>query len=982
MTQGSFKRPIDMSVRFSLNSRTTDDPLHIGHQPSDGAGAATVPPGTTLPLTTAQRGLWFAQQLIPDTPIVIATFVELHGDLDIDLLDRVCRRGLTEVECLVRIIEIDGVPHQVVDRSADDVFPVVDVSDREDPAAAALDWMTADYTAGFDLLSDRLIRGAVLRLGERHYYWYSCIHHLVVDGYGAIRFMNRAAELYSAELAGSAGADSYVASRLDELVTAENDYRDSKRFRTDREYWMGKAADLPAPLSPAGVAGPPDVTPLRGGGSLPRELSRRLTAAAESYGSIDAAVTIAAVAAYFAIATDTSDVVLSLPVTGRTNAVLRKAAGMVSNVVPIRMQVGPDTTIGELVTATGLELTGALRHQRYRSEDLRADLAAADPTHATTGVELGGLYGPTINVMNFPTDLELGSVAGHFNVLTSGPIADMMVNLYPGADGTRIDILANHHLYDADTLGRHHDRLIRVLEAFADADPARRVLSVDTLTAVEHATLVPARGPAAPSPRTLAEIIDDAIDRAPDQIAITFHDRDAERGAVTYRDASRWASGVGRLLAERGAGPGRFVAIAVERSLDSVRSVWAVARSGAAFVPVDPEYPAERIRHLLSDSGAAIGITTRALRDRLPDDVDWVILDDVAHPADDSDSDGDHDGTRGRTAHLDDAAYMIYTSGSTGTPKGVVVTHRGLTALAAERRRNYHVGTDSRFLHNTSPSFDMAVGEQISALSASATLVVSAPGLAADELTDVMVRAGVTHALLTPTVLSTMDPERFTALELLGVGGEAVTAELVRRWAPGRAMRNGYGPTEATDIATVSALTTDGPITIGGPVHDFAVVVLDSRLRPVPCGVRGELYLAGPGLARGTTDCAASPRRASSPTRSGPAAGCTARVTWCPGGPASPTHQCSSTTAARTTRSRSAAAVSNSARSKPSSCPARTCGMSSPPCVTPRPARGWSPTSSPTRGPRSTPRPCAPGATNACPPDSYRTPSSSWRICR
>ncbi|MGC5256004.1 amino acid adenylation domain-containing protein [Gordonia sp. DT218] len=836
-----------------MNPRTIDDQIGAAERLPESRRTDDVA-SPRLPLTAAQRGLWFAQQLIPDTPIVIATYVELHGDLDIDVLDRVCRRGLTEVECLIRIGEVDGVPYQVVDRSGEDHFPIVDVRDHDDPAAAAHQWMVADYTAGFDLLEDRLIRGAVLRLADGHHYWYSCIHHVVVDGYGAIRFMNRAAELYTAELAGTgASDDSYAASPLEDLVAADAAYRDSKRFRTDRDHWMAKARDLPAPLSPAGVAGPPDITPLRGGGLLSPGLSGRLAAAAERYQSIDAAVTIAAVAAYFAIATDTSDVVLSLPVTGRTNAVLRKAAGMVSNVVPIRMQVDAATTVGELVKATGLELTGALRHQRYRSEDLRADLVAADPARATNGAELGGLYGPTINVMNFPTDLELGSVAGHFNVLTSGPIADMMVNLYPAAEGTRVDILANHHLYDRDTLDRHHERMMAVLEAFAEGDPARRVLSIDTLSDAERDTLVPAPGPIAPPPRTLGAIIDEAIVRAPDAIAFTHHDRGAEHGSATYREAGHWAAAVGRHLADRGARPGTFVAIAIERSLDSVRSVWAVARSGAAFVPVDPDYPTERIRHILTDSGSTVGITTRALRDRLPDDVDWLVLDDL----DDSDTacgepgEGESAGAATQTARVDDPAYMIYTSGSTGTPKGVVVTHRGLSALAAERRHSYRVAPDSRFLHNTSPSFDMAVGEQISALSASATLVVATPGLTPDELADVITRAGVTHALLTPTVLSTLAPERLTGLRMLGVGGEAVTADLVRRWAPGREMRNGYGPTEATDIATVAALTADSAVTIGGPVHDFQVMVLDSWLRPVPPGVRGELYLAGPGLARG-----------------------------------------------------------------------------------------------------------------------------------
>lgn len=829
-----------------MSSQSTDD----GRRTDDDRRRDDLRAGA-LPLTAAQRGIWFAQQLIPDIPIVTANYIELHGDLDIDLLDRVCRRGLTEVECLIRIVEIDGVAHQVVDRSADDEFPTIDVSGAADPAAAAAAWMIDDYTVGFDLTRDRLLRGAVIRLGARHHYWYSCIHHIVVDGYGAIRFMNRAAELYSAELIGGlAPADAYTASSLAEVIAADTDYQGSRRFHLDREYWIEKARGLPSPVSLSEESAVPDITPIRCVGSLPRDLDARLTDAATRYGSIEAAVTVAAVAAYFALVTDTSDVVLSLPVTARTNAVLRRAAGMVSNVVPIRVRVDPSTTIGDLVTATGLELTGALRHQRYRSEDLRADLATEEGSD--DAVELGGLYGPTINVMNFPTNLSLGPVAGHFHVLTSGPVSDLAISLYPGADGTTIELHANHHVYEDEWIAAQRRRLIGVLAAFAAGPADRRVVSIDTSLDEHERALVPARGRPVHRFDTLAEIIDTATAREPDRLAIVAYDNEGNRTDATYRAARSWATIVAGELVGRGASPGAFVAVALPRSLDSVRAVWATALSGAAFVPVDPDYPSDRIRHILTDSGARIGITSRALRGRLPDDVDWLILDELAEPA--SAIATDHPaGTRRpiRRAHLDDAAYMIYTSGSTGLPKGVVVTHRGLAALAAERHRSYRVTHNSRFLHNTSPSFDMAVGEQISALSSSATLVVAPAGCTPDELAELITDAGVTHALLTPTVLATLTPERLTGLEVLGVGGEAVTPDLVRRWAPGRAMRNGYGPTEATDIATVAILEADEPVTIGGPVHGFEIAVLDSRLRPVVPGLRGELYLAGPGLARG-----------------------------------------------------------------------------------------------------------------------------------
>ncbi|MDL9944055.1 amino acid adenylation domain-containing protein [Gordonia sp. ABSL11-1] len=818
--------------------------------PSD-SPTATV--GEPFPLTAAQRGIWFAQHLLPEVPIVIADVIEFTGGLDVDLLDEVCRRGLHDVGSgMLRLVEIDGEPFQVIDHTQSEAFARIDLRDRADPVAAAHEWMRADYTAPFDLLEDRLIRGAVLRLGDDHWFWYSCIHHIVVDGYGAIRFINRAAELYSALLSDADDAG-YSAPELTELLTAERDYRGSRRFRTDRDHWVAKAADLPEPISLADGAAVPDIVPIRAGGPFGSDLAERLAGAAERHGSIEAALIVAAVATYLSVATDTEDVVLSLPVTARTNAVLRRSAGMVSNVVPIRLRIRPDTTIGDLVRAVALELTGALRHQRYRSEDLLRELGGQGDSPS-----LGGLYGPTINIMNFPTDIALGPVQGHFSVLSTGPVADLTISVHPGAGGAmQVDLHANHALYDQQTLDDHHRRLVRVLDHLADAAAGDRIGDIDILTGPERAALVPATGRPSVEPITLARLISTAVEANPDGDAIVHPD-----GTLSYRKTWMQAARLADRLIAAGAEPEEFVAVVVPRSPGSVRAMWAVAATGAAFVPIDPDYPTERIAFMLDDSGATVGVTTAALRDRLPDHVDWIVLDDIAvadvvgkNPAVATHSDVITPvitPVRPRTPlRLEQPAYLIYTSGSTGRPKGVVVSHHGIANLAAERRIGYRVEPSSRFLHNTSPGFDMAVGEQIAALSAAAGLVVAPPGLTPAELAALIRDTGVTHALLTPTVLATLDVTDLDGLRMLGVGGEAVTTDLVRRWAPGRSMRNGYGPTEATDISTVAELHADRPVTIGRGVHGFELLVLDSRLRPVLPGTRGELYVAGPGVARG-----------------------------------------------------------------------------------------------------------------------------------
>ncbi|TWH16746.1 amino acid adenylation domain-containing protein [Rhodococcus rhodochrous J45] len=297
-----------------------------------------------------------------------------------------------------------------------------------------------------------------------------------------------------------------------------------------------------------------------------------------------------------------------------------------------------------------------------------------------------------------------------------------------------------------------------------------------------------------------------------------------------------------------------MIALAIPRSLESVTAVWATVRSGAAFVPVDPTYPADRIAFMLDDSAARIGITVAAHRDALPDEVDWLVLDEIdltdgpVAPIDDAD--------RPTVLRPDHPAYLIYTSGSTGRPKGVAVTHRGLASLAREERDRLQVTAAARVSHLASPSFDASIFEQMMALCAAAALVVVPPHVyGGDELAAVLRAQRVSHAFITPTALASLDPDSVPELHTLLVAGEALPPELVARWAVSRQVIDAYGPTEATIMTSLGdPLTVGEPVTIGTPSRGFRALVLDGRLQPAPVGVAGELYVAGPGLARGYHD--------------------------------------------------------------------------------------------------------------------------------
>ncbi|HEX9315614.1 MAG TPA: amino acid adenylation domain-containing protein, partial [Actinomycetota bacterium] len=412
-------------------------------------------------------------------------------------------------------------------------------------------------------------------------------------------------------------------------------------------------------------------------------------------------------------------------------------------------------------------------------------------------------------------------------------------------------------LFEPATIERMAGHLTRVLEAVAD-DPDIALGRIDILTGPERRQVLEAfndTGREVPA-ALLPELIESQVARTPDAPAVLF-----EGGELTYAELDRAANALAHLLIEAGAGPERFVALALPRSVEIVVATLAVAKAGAAYLPVDPDYPAERIAFMLADAAPVLVLTLAALAGGLPSvgDMAVLVLDDPATRAavEAMPTHAPTDAERTGALTLAHPAYLIYTSGSTGRPKAVVVTHAGLASFSAAEVDHFGVGPGDRVLQFSSPSFDASVLELCMSLPAGAALVVPPPGpLLGEALAAVLEEQGVTHALIPPSALATVPDaaagEGLAAFQGLIVGGEAASAALVARWAPGRRMINAYGPTESTVVATWSEALSPGTAPpIGSPIANTQTYVLDAALRPVPVGVPGELYIAGTGLARG-----------------------------------------------------------------------------------------------------------------------------------
>ncbi|WP_239003457.1 amino acid adenylation domain-containing protein [Nocardia panacis] len=798
------------------------------------------------PLSAAQLRWWVAQQLAPAVPLTVAMYLDLCGPVDAELTRRCARQAARELgspHLCFRVV--DGQPRQ---RVAEAELPVrvVDLAQRPDPVATALAQMAADYGAPLDPVADILTVATVFRIGPEHHLLYLRSHHIALDGVGAAAVLRRIGELYRAEVEGESAPPAGALS-VSELLADEAAYRSSPRAAADRDYWLEQLAGLGDPVGLAGDPALPRPHPLHVSGQLDEQTALALAGARARHGATFPELAAAAFACFLAAVSGSDEVVLSFPVTARPTAALRRSAGSLSNVVPLRLTGVRAATVGAVLGQVRTRVLGALRHQRYGYEDIQRDRGAH---HVVRGV-----FGPVLNVLGFVEPLRLGTVSGAVHLLSLGPVEDLLINGYqlgPDERTVRLDFQANPARYRAEALAWRHGLFLSYFGRFlsAESDCPVRSLAEHAADAVVAKT---------DSTWLLPDLLVSGMS------AENFAVQDGSR-TLSYRELDDWSSSLARELIAADAGPGESVVVAIARSLESVVALWAVAKAGACFVPIDPADPPRRITAVIADSGARVGLTVCAAWPALPYvalrtgvagefAVDWLVVDDPAvHLRVRARATGLLvDADRTRPLRPDNSAYLIYTSGTTGAPKGVAVTHRGLGALTDHLVERYRVTADSVVLHTHSPAFDAHLLELLAAFAVGARLVVEPPSImAGPELARLIGEHAVTHLLTTPAVLATLTPQDVPGLELVVVGGEACPAELVRRWAPYLRMCNGYGPTETTVMATqTEAMTPDGPVTIGHPLPGVRAVLFDSELRRAPLGARGELYLGGAGVAQG-----------------------------------------------------------------------------------------------------------------------------------
>ncbi|MET9662797.1 amino acid adenylation domain-containing protein, partial [Streptomyces sp. NPDC006510] len=808
---------------------------------------ASVSSDGLLALTSAQLGIWNAQRLEPDSPYyLVGDVVEISGGepVDTDALAEAVRATTEEAETLrLRVYDTPDGPRQAVSQEPVALPRVVDVSGAADPVAAAQALVDAERgraaEACREMVDRELYSRTVIRLSD-HEAWYTQLgHHLVFDGYTAAMLARRTAARYTALVRGTEPPRPAFGAFAD-LVAADRAYRDSDRFAEDRAYWVERFTPLPDLGDPDIAAGPPGRT-LTARAVVPPDETARLRAFADKEGVTWGEALIAGYAAFLHRMLGRTDVVFALPLMCRAGSTELRTPAMAVNVLPLRVTVRGGDGLGELSRRVAAAMREMRDHQRYRGEDLPRDLEVPGAGAL--------LHGRGINLKAFDLTIDFAGADGVMRNVAGGPPEDMGLSVLPTRDGgLLLGFEVDARAKDQAAVDSLLSGLRALLSGLTDGLPVGRIALTDDMDRLP-ADWCP---PALPgTPVDVPAALDTMAAADPGRTALVCGDDRLSAAGLAER-----VHRLARALRARGIGADDVVALALPRSADSVVALLAVLDAGAAFLPLDTAYPPERLRELIDDTRPVLVLTTGAGRSSTGR-VSWHTL--LGEAAGLSGAPLTADELAG-PRHPEHLAYVIHTSGSTGRPKGVLGRVGGLAALLHHQRSTVvaeaerAAGRRLRAAHTYSFAFDSAFDHLVWLLCGHELHVYDTETARdADALLAAYARDGIDIVDTTPSMASPLIDAGLLDRRptLLVLGGEATPPALWRRITEsGITARNMYGPTEATVDSTTARIDGDEP-TIGHPLAGTRIYLLDGALQPVPHGTPGELYLAGPHLARG-----------------------------------------------------------------------------------------------------------------------------------
>lgn len=803
-----------------------------------------------LPLSFAQQRLWFLKQLEPANPLYnIPGAVRLRGVLNVAALEQSFNEIVRRHEALRTTFKtVEGQPVQVIAPALKLTLPLLDwrshdLSVRE---TEVLRLAKAEAQHPFDLTQGPLLRMTLVQLEDAEYVLLLTMHHIISDAWSMSILVQELTALYDAFIAGQPSPLPDLPIQYADFAAWQRQWLQGSVLETQLSYWRTQlSGDLPVLQLPTDRPRP-RVQTFRGGRrefALTTDLATALNALSQQSGVTLFMTLLAAFKTLLYRYTFQEDILVGSPIANRNHREIEGLIGFFVNTLVLRTNLSGNPSFRELLGRLRPAIWDAYDHQDLPFEKLVEELQP----------ERDLSYSPLFQVKFMlenapPVELKLSGLTLNFiqSEISTAKL-DLSLDMYETPAGLMGVFEYNTDLFEATTIDRMVGHFQTLLTGIIH-NPEQRLSELPFLTAAEqHQLLVEWNQTQIPYPQNLCfhQLFEAQVERTPEAVAVVFQDK-----KLTYQELNHRANQLAHALQKLGVKPEGIVGICIERSLEMIVAVLGILKAGAAYLPLDPTYPPERLAFMLSDSQVSVLLTTEKLVTKLPPyngqivclDTDWKTM---AQESIQNLASG---------VTIQNLAYLIYTSGSTGTPKGVLVTHEGLGNLTEDKIRTCQVQPASRILQFFSLSFDASIPEWVMALGAGAGLYLGTPEelLPGPALLQFLQKHAITHITLPPSALAVLPAGELPALKLVLVGGEAPAPELIAQWSHGRLFINAYGPTETTVNASMVECGNSGQsFPTVQPAANKQLYILDRDLQPVPIGVAGELHIGGVGLARG-----------------------------------------------------------------------------------------------------------------------------------
>ncbi|HEX7330560.1 MAG TPA: amino acid adenylation domain-containing protein [Pyrinomonadaceae bacterium] len=814
-----------------------------------------------LPLSFAQQRLWFLHQFEPDSnaynmPIPL----HLEGALEHAVLERTLNELVRRHEVLrTTFVTVDGQPLQVITPAQESHLPLVDLSELpEDVRRIEANRLAVEEARRpFDLSTGPLLRTTLVRLAAEEHFVLLTMHHIISDGWSMGVLTKEVALLYGAFSRGEDSPLPELPVQYADFAVWQRNWLTGEVLERHLDYWRKQLTGAPGLLELPTDRPRPPVQTHRGASHsviLAGELSERLNALSREHGTTLFMTLLAAFQTLLMRYTGQEDICTGTPVAGRDRLETEPLIGFFINTLVIRTDLGGDPAFNELLGRVREVVLGAQQHQNLPFEKLVDDLQVERSLdHTPLFQVLFVLQNAGQESLELP-DVKLQSVGAGIRTVKF----DLTLEVIESARNIRCVLEYNSDLFESATVKRMLGHLHTLVEAIA-ADPTARLSELPLLTDSDHQLLSSWNNTDCTDPGLdlrLHEHVELQVERTPGAIALIY-----EQEQLTYSELNVRANQLAHHLRSLGVDRESLVGVLMERSTEMVVALLAIVKAGAAYVPLDPSYPQERLSFMLADAGIEILLTQSHLSETLDASAEGhsfntLYLDQLVVSEEST--------TNPQVAvEADNAAYMIYTSGSTGRPKGVVNTHRGIVNRLVWMQQQYQLTGTDRILQKTPFSFDVSVWEFFWPLMTGARLVVARPGghMDANYLARIIHDQGVTTLHFVPSMLQVFleekEIEQCRSIRQVMSSGEALGVELEQRFferMPWAELHNLYGPTEAAVDVSYWQCAPDSDrrsVPIGRPIANTQLYVLDKRMEPVAVGVHGEVYIGGVGLARG-----------------------------------------------------------------------------------------------------------------------------------